>query len=240
LASKYLKITRIILNYLKITQIILNFLKMFLIVNNYLIFQTRFSMCVVDHSRRILHVTRGFYGATNDMTITKYDQFLGAVRSRTLYENVTYDVIDANGVTVQVTGVYFICDGGYMKDSFLTDPYAFRSSRSVIYWSEWLESLRKDVECLSGILKSRWRILRNPVTFHKLEDIENIMYCCCILHNLVISADGIDTAWEDDVAWDTLHPDADLDGDDIVGPPAALDYRNESKCSRPTSISRMQ
>ena len=110
-----------------------------------------------------------------------------------------------------------------MKDCFLIDPYAFRLSRSIIYWSEWLESLRKDVECLFGILKSRWRILRNPVSFHTLTDIENIMFCCCILHNLLISADGIDSAWEDDVAWDTLDPDSDLDGDDIVVPPIESD-----------------
>jgi hypothetical protein len=180
---------------------------------------------VVDHSKRILHVTRGFYGATNDQTITKYDDFLNALRKREIYENVTYEIIDDIGETKTVTGVYVICDGGYMKDSFLIDPYAFRSSRSVIYWSEWLESLRKDVECLFGILKSRFRILRNPVSFHTIEDLQNIMFCCCILHNLVLSADGIDTAWEDDVAWDTLEPDADLDGEEIVlpAPPVVVD-----------------
>lgn len=133
-----------------------------------------------------------------------------------MYQNVSYEVLDDKGRTVSVTGVYLICDGGYMNDCFLIDPYPFRSSRSIIYWSEWLESLRKDVECLFGILKSRWRILRNPVVFHKLVDIENIMYCCCILHNLLISADGIDTAWEDDVAWDNLEPDDDVDEDAAV------------------------
>ena len=102
-----------------------------------------------------------------------------------------------------------------MKDSFFIDPFNFGSSRSIIYWSELLESLRKDVECLFGILKSRWRILRNPVIFHKLVDIENIMHCCCILHNLLISADGIDSAWEVDVAWDTLEPDADVDENEV-------------------------
>ena len=108
-----------------------------------------------------------------------------------------------------------------MKDSFSIDPYAFRSSRSVIYWSEWLESFKKHVESLFGVLKSRFRILRNPITFHKTDDIQNTMFCCCILHNLILSADGIDTAWEDDVAWDTLKPDAELDDcdEDIVEAP---------------------
>ena len=178
----------------------------------------------MDHSKKILHVTRGFYGATNDMTITKYDDFLNALRKREIYDNVTYEIIDHVGQTKSVSGVYVIRDGGYMKDSFLIDPYAFRSSRSVIYWSEWLESLRKDVECLFGILKSRFRILRNPTSFHSIEDIQNIMFCCCILHNLILSADGIDTAWESDVAWDTLEPDEELDvEDDLPAAPEAAD-----------------
>lgn len=79
---------------------------------------------MVDHSRRILHVTRGFYGATNDMTITKYDDFLNALRKREIYQNVTYEIIDGSGDTKTVNGVYVICDGGYTKDSFLIDPYA--------------------------------------------------------------------------------------------------------------------
>jgi Plant transposon protein len=135
------------------------------------------------------------------------------LRKRQIYENVTYKIIDVLGETKTVTGVYVIFDGGYMKDSFLTDPYTLRSSRSVTYWSEWLESLRRDVECLFGIMKSRFRILRNPVSFHTI-----IMSCCCILHNLLLSVDGIDTSWEDDVAWDALNPDADLDGDEMVVP----------------------
>ena len=56
---------------------------------------------MVDHSRRILHVTRGFYGATNDMTITKYDDFLNALRKREMYQNVTYEIIDDIGDTKQ-------------------------------------------------------------------------------------------------------------------------------------------
>jgi hypothetical protein len=30
---------------------------------------------VVDHSRRILHITQGMYGSTNDITITRHNKF---------------------------------------------------------------------------------------------------------------------------------------------------------------------
>ena len=67
------------------------------------------------------------------MTITKYDDFLNALRKREINQNDTYEIIDDIGDTKTVTGVYVIRDGGYMKDSFLIDPYAFRSSRIVMY-----------------------------------------------------------------------------------------------------------
>ena len=53
----------------------------------------------MDHSKRILH-------ATNDRTITKYDDFLNALRKRDIYENVTFEIIDDVGETKTVTGVY--------------------------------------------------------------------------------------------------------------------------------------
>jgi Plant transposon protein len=134
-------------------------------------------------------------GATNDQTITKYDDFLNSFRKREIYENVIYEIIDDVGETK-------------------TDIY--RSICNILVGM--VGSLRKDVECLFGIMKSSFRILRNPVSFHTIEDLQNVMFCCCILHNLLLSADDLDTAWEYDVAWDALDPDADLDGEEMVVP----------------------
>ena len=33
-------------------------------------------------------------------------------------------------------------------------------------WSEFAESIRKDVECAFGILKKRYQILKNAITWH--------------------------------------------------------------------------
>jgi hypothetical protein len=63
----------------------------------------------VDHSKRIWHITRGFYGATNAQTITKYDDFLDALRKREIFENVTYEIIDDVGETKTVNGVLSPC-----------------------------------------------------------------------------------------------------------------------------------
>lgn len=63
------------------------------------------------------------------MPIAKYDSFLTALRKREIHENVSLEVFDEKGVSVTVTGIYLICDGGDMKESYLIDPYNFRSSR---------------------------------------------------------------------------------------------------------------
>ena len=52
-------------------------------------------------------------------------------------------------------GVYFACDGGYPKDSYLINPFAARSDMAEVNWSEWLESIRKDAECTFGGLESQ-------------------------------------------------------------------------------------
>ena len=86
-----------------------------------------------------------------------------------------------------------------------------------VYFSEWLESLRKDVECVFGILKARFRILKNAINYHYHEDVENIMFLCCILHNMLLTCDGLDTfsSWEN-VDWNSMDPDPENRANDVL------------------------
>ena len=59
-------------------------------------------------------------------------------------------------------------------------------------WSGLLESLRKDVECLFGILKKRFMILKHSVRFHDIETISDVFRTCCILHNMLLEHDEYD------------------------------------------------
>ncbi|CAN0446773.1 unnamed protein product, partial [Pylaiella littoralis] len=52
-------------------------------------------------------------------------------------------------------------------------------------FSKMLESVRKDVGCFFGILKRRFRILKLRLAYHCREDIDNIFFTCCILHNVL-------------------------------------------------------
>ena len=71
------------------------------------------------------------------------------------------------------------------------DPMKERLSADEIIFSEWLESIRKDVECAFGILKMRFRILLNRVEYHDPSFVDLIFRCCAILHNMLVHWDGI-------------------------------------------------
>ena len=48
-------------------------------------------------------------------------------------------------------------------------------------WSEFAESIRKDVERSFGILKKRFQFLKTGITWHRKSDIDNAVFSCVIL-----------------------------------------------------------
>ena len=52
------------------------------------------------------------------------------------------------------------------------------------------ESIRKDVECVFGILKGRFRILKAGIRLHGVDNADSIWSTCCALHNLLLEIDG--------------------------------------------------
>jgi hypothetical protein len=65
-----------------------------------------------------------------------------------------------------------------------------------IRWSQWLESMRKDVECTFGILKGQWRVLKAGIRVHGVRKADNIWHTCCALHNWLLESDGLNQEWD--------------------------------------------
>ena len=88
-------------------------------------------------------------------------------------------------------GVYLICDGGYHEWPCLMFPSKHGMPNSPeMRWSKNVESVRKDIEGVFGILKIRFRFLKN---FNNLRDqsaIDDAITTCCILHNMMLENDG--------------------------------------------------
>ena len=59
-------------------------------------------------------------------------------------------------------------------------------------WTEMLESLRKDVECLFGELKQEFAILKYGSRFNDLTLMDSIFLTCCAIHNQRKTLAGMD------------------------------------------------
>ena len=161
--------------------------------------------CTVDHHRKILGVTRSNWGTRNDKTIVRIDTYITDVHKGKVHSEIAYDVI-VDEEYQKMYGVYYLCDGGYHKWNCMMNPMKHTSSRHERLWSEWVESTRKDVECCFGILKGRFRFLRQGILLQTQAKIDTAFFTCCILHNMILAADGLDKRWEDNVEWDVLNP----------------------------------
>ena len=78
-------------------------------------------------------------------------------------------------------------------------PYKHTADADRVRWSEFVESVRKDVECSFGILKKRFQFLKNGVNWQSKNDIDNAVFSCVILHNMLHDFDGYDERWENEI-----------------------------------------
>jgi len=58
-------------------------------------------------------------------------------------------------VKARYQGVWLLVENGYLEHSTTVPPMKMTSAVAETRWSQWLESMRKDVECTYGILKGR-------------------------------------------------------------------------------------
>ena len=68
-----------------------------------------------------------------------------------------FDLKKSDGTITKEKGLYLIMDGGYHKWRCLECPLKHTSIPKDALWSKWFESVRKDAECVFGILKGRFR-----------------------------------------------------------------------------------
>ena len=114
----------------------------------------------MDHNRRILHCSDSVHGAENDIGIAHNDKFVQKIVNGSL-QDLEYYLYNKQGQPVLTKGGYIITDGGFLKLPCFIDPDHNDYEVSHLYWSEWLESVRKDIECTFCVLKQRFRFFRS-------------------------------------------------------------------------------
>lgn len=165
----------------------------------------------VDHRKKIIAATQGHPGCRNDKTIVKFDGFITSIHDGERYADVPFYMHDQDGNKIEEKGLYVIVDGGYHKWRCLQCPLKHTSIPKDALWSKWVESVRKDVECVFGILKGRFRCLKLPIYLHDKPTIDSMFFTCCILHNMLLVEDGYDRRWESDINWSGQAGDHDYE-----------------------------
>jgi hypothetical protein len=102
-----------------------------------------------------------------------FDTFArGIFEGNTTLNGIEFELFekDQNGnvLTIKYSGPYLIVDNGYLSWSTTVPPSKCPATQQELKWSNWLESIRKDVECTFGILK---RLVEN------LEDWSKAAWC---------------------------------------------------------------
>ena len=159
----------------------------------------------VNHRRRILCSTQGHPARWNDKTLVLYDDWVrgvyeGKYLSETEFTLFEHDDTSGEIVERKYRGVWILVDNGYLDWPTTVPPIKRTFDQREIRWSQWLESMRKDVECTFGILKGRWRILKAGVRLHSADAVDRVWKTCCALHNWLLEADGLDNEWENGVS----------------------------------------
>jgi len=199
----------------------------------------------VTHSHQILGTTCGHPGTWNDKTLIMYDDLIRGVKEGQHYSTNEFKLLeldkDKKEIEVTYQGAWFIVDNGYLDWSCTVPPMKNPVTYQEIRFSEWLESMRKDIECTFGSLKRRFAILKYGIRLGKIEQCDKVWRTCCALHNLLLFHDKLDKGWERGQKLYENHKDDDDDDYDEGDVPFAITRLNRlSSMSVPSNYTEYE
>lgn len=152
------------------------------------------------HDGSVLSCTAGTYGSCNDKTLIRFDEYINEIRSDIKYTKIEYELMVSETESIMQKGVYSIVDGGYHHWVSTMSTSRLPTNPDFVAWRKQLESVRKDIEDIFGVIKGRFRICKLPVLFHYKEQIDNMVHTCVGLHNMLHAWDERDI-WVVGVRW---------------------------------------
>jgi hypothetical protein len=181
----------------------------------------------VTHWKQILGTTCGHPGTWNDKSIIQFDEFIQGVHEGKLLADKEFKLFeyDKEGRVVEITyqGAWFLVDNGYLDWSTTVPPMKHPVTYEEIRFSEWMESMRKDVECTFGILKGRFTILKHGIRLNSISQCDQVWKTCCALHNKLLFIDGMDQGW------DESKDDNSIDSDEEIDIPFSMERLNRNR-----------
>jgi hypothetical protein len=137
---------------------------------------------IVDLKTHFLNVSCGWPGSIQDSRVLRKSGF---------YRDVTFSRSKLHGPTFiceddTLLQEYIIADAWYPLYDWVIVPYVRGIDLEHDNWNFVHSSAQMCVERAFGGLKGTWKILSRTIWNPKVKCIAPMIYCCCILHNLLI------------------------------------------------------
>ncbi|GJT84457.1 ALP1-like protein isoform X1 [Tanacetum coccineum] len=146
---------------------------------------------VVDQKLWIWHAYFGVPGANNNLNV-----LYGSL----LFDDEIADIAPecpfvVNGHTYRKG--YYLADGIYPAWSTFVKTFSVARDEKSLKFKRVQEAARKDIERAFGVLQGRWGIIRQPARAMQINTLKRIMYCCIILHNMILEDEGFEVNFRD-------------------------------------------
>jgi hypothetical protein len=138
---------------------------------------------VADINLKFLDIITGWPGSVQDSRLLAASRFYKDVEYYKTKLN-TFEYYCSDGETV--LREYILGDSGYPLLPWLMTPYARDLSEETDDWNYRQSQARMCIERAFGVLKGRWQILNRVLWRIKADRIGPLIYCCCLLHNLMV------------------------------------------------------
>nr|XP_043639416.1 protein ALP1-like [Erigeron canadensis] len=117
----------------------------------------------------------GQQGSHNDINVFGSSPILEEILNACFYANDNYY---ARG--------YYLGDGIYPEYATFVKTFTDPVDEKRILFKKKQEAARKDIERAFGVLKKRWKVLKNPARYWDRERMQDVVYACVILHNMIL------------------------------------------------------
>ncbi|GJT04236.1 ALP1-like protein isoform X1 [Tanacetum coccineum] len=92
---------------------------------------------------------------------------------------------------------YYLADGIYPARSTFVKTFPVARDEKSLKFKRVQEAARKDIERVFGVLQGRWGIIRQPARPYQINTLKRIMYCCIMLHNMILDDEGFEVNMRD-------------------------------------------
>jgi hypothetical protein len=135
---------------------------------------------IANGGLHIWHAFFGLPGSNNDVNVLD--------RSPLVHNMLTSEARHMHFVVngCEYDRYYLLTDGIYPEWACFVQSIHLPPDEKQSHFAERQEAVRKDVERCFGVLQARFAIIWNPSRHWSMEVISNIMFTCCILHNMIL------------------------------------------------------